>query len=446
MNSTLSDWLAWLQTHPAFQTIAACAALLLTAWLTNFIVKRIIVRALLRVARALPLGADVKVYQRGIVRRLANICPALVLIIGARFVPGLPPAMAQVVANVGSAFIVLSVALTVGKVLHLLLSLYNRRPDAHLKPIKGYLQIIEIAIYVLSAILIIAVLVDRSPLILLSGLGAMAAVLMLIFQDTLLSLVASVQISSNDIVRVGDWIEMPQLNADGDVIDIALHTVKVQNWDKTITTIPTKRMISESFKNWRGMRQTGGRRIKRSLFLDQQSLHFLSEEERAHLHGFRLLGGYLREKLEEIEAWNATLEENGRTALNTRRITNIGTFRAYVERYLRSHSGVHQGMSLMVRQLAPTADGLPLEIYCFTNTVAWVEYEKIQSDIFDHLLAIMPEFGLRVFQHPGGQDLREAAQALVARTSGYELQTPGTSGRSRPGADVIQHPGEVTSM
>ncbi|MGV3593115.1 MAG: mechanosensitive ion channel family protein, partial [Gammaproteobacteria bacterium] len=230
--------------------------------------------------------------------------------------------------------------------------------------------------------------------------------------------VASVQISSNDIVRVGDWIEMPQLNADGDVIDIALHTVKVQNWDMTITTIPTKRMITESFKNWRGMQQSGGRRIKRSLLLDQQSVHFLSDGESRHLAGVRLLDSYLREKLDEITAWNATLEESGRTPLNTRRITNIGTFRVYVERYLRSHSGVRQDMTLIVRQLAPTADGLPLEIYCFTNTVAWVPYEKIQSDIFDHLLAIVPEFGLRVFQHPGGQDVREAVRSLASKGPG----------------------------
>ncbi|MGP1667205.1 MAG: mechanosensitive ion channel family protein, partial [Rhodanobacter sp.] len=357
---------------------------------------RIIVRAVLRVARALPLGVDVQMHQGAIVRRIANIVPALLLILGVRLVPGLPPSVVQIVGNVGSAFIVLSIALVLAEVLDLLLSMYNRRPDAHLKPIKGYLQIVKIAVYVLSTLLIIAVLVDRSPLILLSGLGAMAAVLMLIFQDTLLSLVASVQISSNDIVRVGDWIEMPQLNADGDVTDIALHTVTVQNWDKTITTIPTKRMISESFKNWRGMQQSGGRRIKRSLLLDQQSVHFLSDDECAHLRGFRLLDVYLREKLHEIETWNAALEAGGDTALNTRRITNIGTFRAYVEQYLRSHDGVREDMTLIVRQLDPTADGLPLEIYCFTNTVEWTEYEKIQSDIFDHLLAIVPEFGLRV--------------------------------------------------
>mgnify|MGYP003145537340 FL=1 len=208
------------------------------------------------------------------------------------------------------------------------------------------------------------------------------------------------------MIRVGDWVEMPQLNADGDVIDIALHTVKVQNWDKTITTIPTRRFMTDAFKNWRGMQQSGGRRIKRSLMLDQQSVHFLDADERKHLTRFSLLQDYLSEKQKEIDSWNSELAERGQEPVNTRRITNIGTFRAYVQRYLASHPGVHQHMTLMARQLAPGADGLPLEIYCFTNTTAWLAYEGIQSDIFDHLLAILPEFGLRVYQHPSGMDIR----------------------------------------
>ncbi|HWK54450.1 MAG TPA: mechanosensitive ion channel domain-containing protein, partial [Hyphomicrobiales bacterium] len=299
MNEQLNAWLDRLQANSTMGTVVACVSLLVAAWLTNFLVKRIIVRAFLRMARAQKLGVEAQVRNSGIIRRLANICPALVLILGVRLIPDLPPMLVQVVANVGAAFIILSAAIALGLLMDITLTVYNRRPNAHLRPIKGYLQVVKIAIYILAAVLIVAALVDRSPLILLSGLGAMAAVLMLIFQDTLLSLVASVQISSNDIVRVDDWIEMPQLNADGFVIDIALHTVKVQNWDKTITTIPTKRLITESFKNWRGMQQSGGRRIKRSLFLDQQSIHFLDETEREYLARFRLLEGYLHDKLTE---------------------------------------------------------------------------------------------------------------------------------------------------
>jgi len=405
----LTGWLDWLDAHPYLQTLLASAALVLAAWVSNWIVKRILVRGLYKLLRH-ARTSDIEDF--GVIKRLSNIVPALVLSTGVHAVPGLPEAAVTVVRNVCGGFIVLTVALALGGVLDIVNMLYQRRSDARIHPIKGYLQVVKIGLYAIATILIIATLIDRSPLILISGLGAMAAVLMLIFQDTLLSLVASVQITSNDLIRVGDWVEMPQLNADGDVIDIALHTVKVQNWDKTITSIPTKRFISDSFKNWRGMQESGGRRIKRSLYLDQQSVHFLDAEERKRLYRFNLLEEYLVNKRKEIDEWNAKLAERGQEPVNTRRVTNIGTFRAYVERYLRSHPGVHQRMTLLVRQLSPTADGLPLEIYCFTNTVAWAEYEAIQSDIFDHLLAILPEFGLRVFQHPSGGDMRDWCDAV----------------------------------
>ena len=407
MESQYNDVINWLEHYPQLYTLTALIALILGAWIANWIVKRILIRGITHLLRATPLGRDQSLHQSPIISRLANVVPALILSAGIGLVPGLPDALVTIVRNVCGAFIILTIALSITSALNLVNTIYSRRPKAHEKPIKGYIQIINIVIYAIATILIIATLIDRSPLILLSGLGAMAAVLMLIFQDTLLSLVASIQISSNDIVRVGDWIEMPALNADGDVIDIALHTVKVQNWDKTITTIPTKRLISDPVKNWRGMQESGGRRIKRSLMLDQQSVHFLSDEQCRHLHRFRLLDEYLKEKQSEIDDWNRELAESGKEPVNTRRITNLGTFRAYVERYLRSHPGIHQEMTLMVRQLAPTPEGLPLELYCFTNTVAWVGYEGIQGDIFDHLLAILPEFGLRVYQQPSGQDMRE---------------------------------------
>lgn len=400
MQDTFNHSLEWLRQHPELHTLVASSVLLLLAWLSNWIVRRILLKGLLRL-----VGGQIQ--DQGLIKRLANVVPALVLTAGVKVVPGLPAALVTVVTNVCAAFIILTLALAISALLDIVNSLYNRRPDAHLRPIKGYLQVLKIAVFAIAAILMVASLIDRSPLILLSGLGAMAAVLMLIFQDTLLSLVASVQITSNDIIRVGDWVEMPQLNADGDVIDIALHTVKVQNWDKTITTIPTKRFITDSFKNWRGMQESGGRRIKRSLCLDQNSVHFLSADEQAGLRRFRLLDSYLKAKESELLSWNAQLDESARLPVNSRQLTNIGTFRAYVEQYLRHHPEIRQDMTLLVRQMAPTADGLPLELYCFTSTTAWARYEAIQSDIFDHLLAILPEFGLRVFQHPSGADLRE---------------------------------------
>ncbi|MBD9655513.1 mechanosensitive ion channel family protein [Pseudomonas sp. PDM12] len=408
--------LAWLQQYPELHTLISLCLLLAGAWLANWIVKRILVRGLYRALRSTAMGQDKALADSHVVRRLANIVPALILASGIKVIPHLPAAVVTVVENVCSAFIILTIALAIGGVLNLVNAFYQRRPNAHLKPIKGYIQVVTIVIYAIATILMIATLIDRSPLILLSGLGAMAAVLMLIFQDTLLSLVASVQISSSDIVRVGDWIEMPQLNADGDVIDIALHTVKVQNWDKTITTIPTKRLISDPFKNYRGMQESGGRRIKRAIYLDQTSVRFLSPDEIARLQRFLLLGQYLSNKQSELLSWNAELADAAQEPANTRRVTNLGTFRAYVEHYLRQHPGINQNMTQIVRQLQPTADGLPLELYCFTNTVAWVPYEGYQSDIFDHLLAILPEFGLRVFQHPSGADMRELRPNLHAPT------------------------------
>src|SRR5690554_872931 len=420
MEAQYNQTIHWLEQYPQLYTLISLTLLIIAAWLANWIVKRILVRGLVHLLKASPIGREQSLENAKFISRLANIIPAIVLSAGIVLIPGLPEALITVVRNVCGAFIILTIALAITNVLTVVNDIYERRPHARSKPIKGYIQLVNIVIYSIATILIIATLIDRSPLILLSGLGAMAAVLMLIFQDTLLSLVASVQINSNDIVRVGDWIEMPALNADGDVIDISLHTVKVQNWDKTITTIPTKRLISDPFKNWRGMQESGGRRIKRALMLDQQSVHFLDDQERAHLHRFRLLDEYLNAKEAEIAEWNCQLKESGQEPVNTRRITNISTFRAYVERYLRSHPGIHQDMTLIVRQLSPTAEGLPIELYCFTNTVAWVEYEGIQSDIFDHLLAILPEFGLRVYQAPSGQDMREM----------------GTAGRTSPDAGV----------
>lgn len=406
-----------LRLYPHLSTLTGLTVLLVFSWLANWIVKRILVRGIYKMLRTSAVSGHSTLADSPFIARLANIVPAVILALGINLVPGLPEFLITVVQNVSSAFIVLTIALAISNLLTVMNNAYEKRPDAYLKPIKGYVQVVKIVVFAIATILVIASLIDRSPLILLSGLGAMAAVLLLIFQDTLLSLVASVQISSNDLIRVGDWIEMPQLNADGDVIDIALHTVKIQNWDKTISVIPTKRFLSDPFKNWRGMKETGGRRIKRSILIDQQSIHFLSTEEKQKLHRFNLLNQYLSDKQADIDAWNQKLEEWGKEPVNTRRITNVGCFRAYVSQYLKHHPQIRQDLTLMSRQLAPTSDGLPLEIYCFTNTIEWAEYEGIASDIFDHLLAILPEFGLRVFQHPSGIDMRELGVNRLSEAS-----------------------------
>jgi len=389
---------AALSPYPWAYPLLAAVALVVAAWLANWITKRVLLRGLQRLLRASPLGGNHHGAKLTVIPRLANVIPALILSAGVVAVPGLPKWLIETVHNVCNAFIVVTVALAVSRAMDLVNQAWQQRPDANSRPIKGYLQLLKIVMYVLAAVLVIALLFDRSPLILLTGMGAMSAVLLLVFKDTILSLVASVQLSNNDMLRVGDWIEMPSLDADGDVIDIALNTVKVQNWDKTITTIPTYRLISESFKNWRGMSESGGRRIKRSLLLDQKSVRFLDADERQRLRRIALIDDYLDAQRDELEAHNATLEAAGKDPVNNRRATNLGTFRAYVTAYLRAHPGVHQGMTLMVRQLEPTSAGLPMQVYCFSADTGWVEYESLASDIFDHLLAVLPEFGLRVFQ------------------------------------------------
>ncbi|HZF45546.1 MAG TPA: mechanosensitive ion channel family protein [Sphingomonadaceae bacterium] len=396
---------------PWVGTLAGLALLICAAAAVNFIVKHIVLRLIGRmIPTVLPAPAAISA-------RLANIFPAMILSAGIVLVPHLPAWIVTVTRNVVSAFIVLTIALAVGRTLSFANELYSHRPHAANRPIKGYIQVAKILVYCAAAILMLAVLMEQSPLLLLSGLGAMAAVLMLVFKDTILSLVASVQLTSNDMLRVGDWIEMPQLNADGDVIDIALHTVKVQNWDKTITTIPTHRLISESYKNWRGMEESGGRRIKRALMIDQRSAHFLDPEEMERLHRFLLIDDYLDRKQGELDEWNASFLEAGRDPVNQRRVTNLGTFRAYVLAYLRAHPRISPDMTLLVRQLQPTGQGLPLEIYCFTTTTAWADYEGIQSDIFDHLISVIPEFGLRLFQEPSGYDAELLAEGLKGRAA-----------------------------
>lgn len=402
MIDNLNLTIGWLENHTVLQTFVYAGLLLLVAWFANSVVKVILIKIAFNLLNIIPFDNARSGYK--LVKRLANILPAIVISVGIPFIPGVPDVIDTIVKNIANAFIVLTIALAVTDALNVGNSLYLRRPDAHLRPIKGYLQVAKLVVSIIAAILIVALLIDRSPVILLSGVGAMAAVLMLIFQDTILSLVASIQINSNDIVRVGDWIEMPQLHADGDVIDVALHTVKVQNWDKTITTIPTKKLMTESFKNWRGMQESGGRRIKRMLYIDQNSIHFIDADTLKKMQSFGLLKDFIGKKSNELDEWNQKIVDQGLEQVNARRMTNVGNFRAYVELYLRNHPGIHQGMTLLVRQLDPTPNGLPIEIYCFTNTTNWSNYESIQSDIFDHLFAIINHFELRVFQNPSGLD------------------------------------------
>jgi miniconductance mechanosensitive channel len=386
---------------PWAQSAVGLVALAAFALAVNYILKNVI----LRIAEPY-LDRQTKTIDNA-AAWLATVAPLLIVSRGIRLVPNLLDEVYTLVTNVAQALIVISVAMAIVRALAYANELYERLPRSKNRPIKGFVQVVKILVLCGAAIITISVLIDQSPLLLLSGLGAITAVLLLVFKDTILSLVASVQLTSNDMLRVGDWIEMPAMNADGDVIDISLHTVKVQNFDKTITTIPTHRLVSDAYRNWRGMSEAGGRRIKRALTLDQNSIRFLSDDEVASLKRFRVLRDYLAAKKEEIAAWNES-ELAGEDAVNARRITNIGTLRAYIIGYLKSHPEIDDNFTLLVRQLPPGPEGLPIEVYCFTATTNWGEYERIQADIFDHLLAILPEFDLRIFQEPSGSDLTRA--------------------------------------
>lgn len=395
-----------LNSHPWAITALQLVGLLLLVWLVDVLTNSLLLRALTSAVRATPSQWDDALLDNRVISRLAHIAPALAAHYGIRFVASLPEGVVLLVRSVAGAYMVLTLAMAFSSLLNAIGQLYEKHdPErARARPIKGYLQLFKLIVFAFTTVLIVAVLFDRDPLLLLSGLGAMTAVLMLVFKDTILSLVASVQLSTQDMLRVGDWLEMPQLNADGYVIDMSLHTVKVQNWDRTITTVPTWRLINESFKNWRSMYESG-RQIKRSLYLDQTSVRFLTDDECQRLRRFALLDDYLSRKQAELDAFNKRLIEQGRDPVNGRRATNVGTFRAYVQAYIEAHEGVHPGLFRLVRQRPPGPTGLPLEIYCYTSNTGWAEHERVQADIFDHLYAILPEFGLRVFQAPSGADI-----------------------------------------
>ena len=344
-------------------------------------------------------------------KRVSQMSPSILVQITISLIPHLNTSVATVIKNVAVAVTILHTIRIITAILDAVQIYYSNsvlNSTESTRPIKSYLQLGKILIIGLGSIIIVAALIDRSPAILLSGLGAMSAVLLIVFKDTLVSFTAGIQLTTNDMLRVGDWIEMPELGADGDVVDIALHTVKVQNFDKTITSIPTWRLMSYSFKNWRGMSESGGRRIKRTILIDATSVKFIEKHDVDDLKNISLINSYLNEKSTMIEDSNKQLAEKSQDffskPVNHRRLTNLGTFRAYVNFYLLNHKKIHTDMTRLVRMLKPDSEGIPLEIYCFTSTTDWIEYENIQSDVFEHLLAILPEFGLRTFQKPSGHD------------------------------------------
>jgi len=413
---TLAGWLAerGVQDTAARLLAGAALALLLAgvAIVANLVAKRILLSAIGRFVRRSRTHWDDILLERKVFTRLSHLVPALIIYFAAPLFPALRGALQRL----SMAYMIFTGLFAFYGLADAAGDIYHTFDMARQRPIKGYLQIAKLITTILVAVLTLAMVMERSPWLLLSGLGAMTAVLILVFRDTILGLVASIQLSQNDMVRIGDWIEMPKYGADGTVIDVSLPTVKVRNWDQTITTIPSYSMISDSFKNWRGMSESGGRRIKRALYIDMTTIRFLDDGLRERLGEIELIREHLRERQAEIDSWNRERGIDPSSPVNGRSMTNIGIFRAYVVAYLRQHPKIHQDMTFLIRHLQPAEKGLPIEIYVFSNDQEWAHYEDIQADIFDHLLAMVPQFDLRVFQQPSSHDLQAAARGLRADT------------------------------
>lgn len=408
---------SWISANPLWATLIIAVLIVLAAWIAQGLTNRYLIELISRITRRTNAGWDSVLRGRQVLNRLSMAVPLLIVRAGLPLLPLLPAGVTDFLQRVLSALIMLVIAGAVAAAVAAFGDLYEQNPRSRERPIKSYLQGLIIVIYVLAAVAAVAALLNRDPLLILSGIGAASAILLLVFQDTILSLVAGAQLTANDLIRVGDWIEMPAFQADGDVVEVALNTVKVQNWDKTFTVIPAHVFLKNSFKNYRTMYETG-RRIKRSILIDMDSIRFLTGDEVTQLARFSLLRGYLAGKQVAIAAWNAEHEGALDDPVNARRLTNLGTFRAYIDAYLRADPRINQDLLFSIRQLEATPDGLPLEIYAFTVDTRFVVFEQIQADVFDHLLAVIGEFDLRVAQRPTGFDLRSARSLPAAVSAG----------------------------
>ncbi len=418
----MREWIEFLSGYGfpagiAEATVLVGGILLLAvlAWLANLVAKRVILRVVEAVIRRSQLVWFQVLGEEKVFMRLSHVAPAIVIQWLAPVLFAEWPRVVGWTRMAVNVYLIVVALMVVDAILNSIQSGYERRGKSGGIPIKGFIQAIKLIVYLVGTILVVSVFLDKEPFFLLSGLGALTAVLMLVFKDAILGFVAGIQLSANDMVRKGDWIEMPKQLADGFVIDVSLTTVKVQNWDKTITTVPSYLLISDSFRNWQGMFNSGGRRIKRAIYIDMESVRFADAELLERARKFQLLRPYLERVLAEIQEHNQQRKLEMNDLLNGRHLTNIGIFRNYCAAYLQNHPKLNQEMIQIVRQLAPTEHGLPLEFYCFTSDVGWVAHEGVQADVFDHVLAIVPHFGLRVFQDPSGRDVKEAVAALGSR-------------------------------
>ncbi len=376
---------------------------IVVALIALFITRIIVNSIVYRVVKKTKTKWDDALVEHRMFARLAHLVPAGVIYYAEDF---FPLGWDTCVRRFALAYIVLVIVLVVDAILDSVVSIYQKYEVSRSTPIKGFVQGVKIFVFLVGLIFLGSVVLDKDPWKLVASVGAVTAVLLLVFKDSILGLVASIQIVVNDLLNIGDWIEMPRYGADGDVIDISLTTIKVRNWDNTITTIPTYALISDSFKNWRGMQKSDGRRIKRSFHIDMNSISFCDEEMLSRFEKIDLIRDHIQQKRKEISKYNSSIEMTNQQLINGRRLTNLGCFRAYIEGYLRSHPQVHQNLTLIVRQLSPSETGVPMEIYVFSRDKKWENYEAIQADIFDHVLAVISEFDLRLFQNPSGLDFQ----------------------------------------
>lgn len=385
-------------------------AIALLCLIANFIAKKIILSILHIFIRKSKTDWDDVLMEKKVFNRLSHFAPAIVIYYVIEQALLGKPGWIHVIQSGTYIYMIIVSAMVFVAFFNAVEEIYNRMPASKNRSIKSYIQVVKIFLYFIAAILIVSILMDKSPGYFLGGLGAMAAVLMLVFKDSLLGLVAGIQISANDLLRPGDWISMPSKGADGNVMDITLNTVKVQNFDKTITTIPTYALVSESFSNWRGMEESGGRRIKRSVLIDVNSIKFCDSKMIEKFNKIELLKDYISKKQKELTDYNIANNIDNTVVVNGRRMTNLGTFKRYLEEYLRKNPNINLDMTFLVRQLQASETGVAIEIYVFSKIQAWVEYEQIQADIFDHIYSILPEFELRAFQNPTGGDFRTLAK------------------------------------
>ena len=382
--------------------------ILVLAWLMNHLAKGFMLRFLRFCIKNSKTQWDDKLVQRNLFHRLSHLAPIIVI---SFFLPQIwvgHPTAECLIDAFSQIYTMLVVLLVVQALLDAFHDVYRTFEWSKQVPIYSFIQAIKLIVYMVGAVFIVAKLMGKDPSVIFGSLGALTAVLMLVFKDSILGFAAGIHLTTNKMLSLGDWLEMPKYGADGDVIEIGLTTVKVQNFDKTITTIPTYTLISDAFKNWRGMSESPGRRIKRSILIDLNSIRFCDEALLESLASIQAISGYIREKQKEVQAFNQQLDTGGSDhPANGRRLTNIGTFRAYLVAFLRQHPLINQEMTLLVRQLEPTPRGLPLQIYVFSSDKRWVEYEGIVSDLFDHILSVMKEFDLRAYQEPSGLDFRQ---------------------------------------